>query len=557
MKEALERQISNIVQKLFNSDPKIVLTRPEAKFGDFSTNVAMQLGGKPTENASKIIEELEKLNEVSSAVIVGPGFINIILNDDILQSVIPEVLAKGEAYGKNNMYAGKTVVAEYSDPNPFKVLHAGHLYTTLIGDVIANLLESAGAQVKRVNFGGDVGLHVGTTMWAIIQELGGESPEKLAEIKVDERMRWVSAQYVKGSQALADDEAAQAEIRDINKRVYALHETNDHESPFAQIYWTCRQWSYDGFNDLYKLLQVAPFDKYYPESETTELGLKSVNEGLKSGVFEKSDGAVVLKGESKGLHTRVFLTSEGLPTYEAKDLGLALTKWRDYHFDQSIMITGNDIVEYMKVVQLALYAFQPEICERSKHLTHGMLKLAGGQKMSSRKGNVLLASEVLESAEAANKTHSGKDQHETVLAAIKYAFLKQRIGGDIIYNPEESVSILGNSGPYLQYAHARAMSILKKSPNGADAYKLDATERQLVRKIGEFTEVVEAAVNELSPHLVCTYLYELAQEFNSFYEANRVIGDDREGMRLSLVGAYVRVLKNGLKILGVTAPDSM
>ena len=210
MKEALERQISNIVQKLFNSDPKIVLTRPEAKFGDFSTNVAMQLGGKPTENASKIIEELEKLNEVSSAVIVGPGFINIILNDDILQSVIPEVLAKGEAYGKNNMYAGKTVVAEYSDPNPFKVLHAGHLYTTLIGDVIANLLESAGAQVKRVNFGGDVGLHVGTTMWAIIQELGGESPEKLAEIKVDERMRWVSAQYVKGSQALADDEAAQA-----------------------------------------------------------------------------------------------------------------------------------------------------------------------------------------------------------------------------------------------------------------------------------------------------------------------------------------------------------
>ncbi len=557
MKEALERQISNIVQKLFNSDPKIVLTRPEAKFGDFSTNVAMQLGGKPTENASKIIEELEKLNEVSSAVIAGPGFINIILNDDILQSVIPEVLAKGEAYGKNNMYAGKTVVAEYSDPNPFKVLHAGHLYTTLIGDVIANLLESAGAQVKRVNFGGDVGLHVGTTMWAIIQELGGESPEKLAEIKVDERMRWVSAQYVKGSQALADDEAAQAEIRDINKRVYALHETNDHESPFAQIYWTCRQWSYDGFNDLYKLLQVAPFDKYYPESETTELGLKSVNEGLKSGVFEKSDGAVVLKGESKGLHTRVFLTSEGLPTYEAKDLGLALTKWRDYHFDQSIMITGNDIVEYMKVVQLALYAFQPEICERSKHLTHGMLKLAGGQKMSSRKGNVLLASEVLESAEAANKTHSGKDQHETVLAAIKYAFLKQRIGGDIIYNPEESVSILGNSGPYLQYAHARAMSILKKSPNGADAYKLDATERQLVRKIGEFTEVVEAAVNELSPHLVCTYLYELAQEFNSFYEANRVIGDDREGMRLSLVGAYVRVLKNGLKILGVTAPDSM
>jgi arginyl-tRNA synthetase len=131
------------------------------------------------------------------------------------------------------------------------------------------------------------------------------------------------------------------------------------------------------------------------------------------------------------------------------------------------------------------------------------------------------------------------------------------IGGDIIYNPEESVSILGNSGPYLQYAHARAVSILKKKNTGMRNYELDSSERQLVRKISEFPEVVEVAVNELSPHLICTYLYELAQEFNSFYEINRVIGDDREGMRLSLVSAYTSVLKNGLKLLGITAPDSM
>jgi arginyl-tRNA synthetase len=557
MKEVLEKQIKRIVDSLFGVDVKVALTRPEPKFGDFSTNIAMQLGGKPAENAAKIIEELQKLQEVSNAEPAGPGFINITLKDEILQTVVSEVLDKKEDYGKNKIYEGKVVVAEYSDPNPFKVLHAGHLYTTLIGDVIANLLETAGAPVKRVNFGGDVGLHVGTTMWAIIQKLGGEHPEKLTDIKTEDRMQWVSEQYVKGTQALEEDETAKVEIREINKRVYALHDTGDHDSPFAQIYWTCRQWSYDGFNELYKLLQVAPFDKYYPESETTGLGLKSVNEGLVSGVFEKSDGAVVLKGESAGLHTRVFLTSEGLPTYEAKDLGLALTKWQDYHFDLSIMITGNDIVEYMKVVQFALKAFQPEVSERSKHITHGMLKLAGDGKMSSRKGNVLLASDVLESAEAASKANSGKDQHETVLAAVKYAFLKQRIGGDIIYNPEESVSILGNSGPYLQYAHARAVSILKKKNTGMRNYELDSSERQLVRKISEFPEVVEVAVNELSPHLICTYLYELAQEFNSFYEINRVIGDDREGMRLSLVSAYTSVLKNGLKLLGITAPDSM
>ncbi len=557
MKEVLASEIKQIVQELFGSKAKIVLTRPESKFGDFSTNVAMQLGRAPAENAAKIIEKLKRLDEVAEATIAGPGFINITLTDATLQSVISEVLDKKEAYGSNKIYDGKTIVAEYSDPNPFKVLHAGHLYTTLTGDVIANLLETAGANVKRVNFGGDVGLHVGTTMWAIIQELGGEHPEKLADIKTENRMQWVSEQYVKGTKAFEGNEAAKDEIRDINKRVYALHDTNDHESPFAQIYWTCRQWSYDGFNELYRSLRVAPFDKYYPESETTELGVETVQEGLKRGVFENSDGAVVLKGESAGLHTRVFITSEGLPTYETKDLGLALTKWQDYRFDLSIMITGNDIVEYMKVVQLALKSFQPEICERSKHITHGMLKLAGGIKMSSRKGNALLASDVLESAEKASKAHSNNDQQGTVLAAVKYAFLKQRIGGDIIYDPEESVSIAGNSGPYLQYAHARAMSILLKKPTPQVDYKLDVSERQLVRKISELPEVVEAAVNELMPHLVCTYLYELAQEFNSFYEANRVIGEPREDMRLTLINAYVTVLKNGLKLLGISAPDHM
>lgn len=557
MKEVLEKQIKKIVQELFKSDATIALTRPEGKFGDFSTNIAMQLGRAPAENAARIVEKLKNLDEVADATVAGPGFINITVADTPLQSVIGEVLDKKEAFGSNKIYTGKTIVAEYSDPNPFKVLHAGHLYTSLVGDAIANLLETADAIVKRVNFGGDVGLHVSTTMWAIIKELDGENPQKLADIKAEDRMHWVSEQYVKGNRALEDDEAAQVEIRAINKRVYELHDTGDHDSSFAQIYWTCRQWSYDGFDELYKSLRVAPFDKYYPESETTEIGVKTVQEGLKSGVFENSNGAVVLKGESAGLHTRVFMTSEGLPTYETKDLGLALTKWQDYNFDMSIMITGNDIVEYMKVVQLALKAFQPEICKRSRHITHGMLKLAGGKKMSSRKGNVLLASDVLESAEAANKAHPSKDQHDTVLAAVKYAFLKQRIGGDIIYDPKESVSILGNSGPYLQYAHARAMSILAKKPGVKKDYNIDPSERQLVRKISEFPEVVESAVNELMPHLVCTYLYELAQEFNSFYESNRVIGEPREDERLTLISAYVQVLKNGLKLLGITAPDHM
>jgi arginyl-tRNA synthetase len=533
------QEISNLlkssINELFNIDIEPEITRPEEQFGDYSTNVSMQLGGK--------------LKEVN---IASPGFINIKLNDEALAELMNQTPVK--------IYEGKTVVAEYSDPNPFKVLHAGHLYTTILGDVIANLAENAGAKVHRVNFGGDVGLHVGKAMWAIIKELGGENPDALEQIPKEQRLEWISARYVEGSAAYEGDEEAKHAIQEMNKRVYQIHEQKDHDSPFAQIYWTCRTWSYEGFDDLYQKLQVKPFEKYYPESETTELGVKTVQEQLEKGIFEKSDGATVYKGEKDGLHTRVFITKQGLPTYEAKDLGLALTKWQDYHFDLSIIITANDIEQYMKVLLAALAHIQPELPKRTRHLTHGIVKLSGGIKMSSRLGNILRAQDILDSAAQANKKQSKQENYETVLAAVKYAFIKNKIGADIIYDPEESVAVEGNSGPYLQYAHARARNILAKA---ADAKQLpkevifDESERSLVRKIGEYNESVEKATNELMPHYIATYLYELAQTFNRFYEKSRVIEDERENVRLSLVNLYANTLKKGLELLNITAPDKM
>lgn len=280
---------------------------------------------------------------------------------------------------------------------------------------------------------------------------------------------------------------------------------------------------------------------------------------MDKGVFKESDGAVVFEGEPHGLHTRVFINSQGLPTYEAKDVGLSMKKWQDYHFDESVIITGNDITEYMKVVLKAIEQFAPELAQKTVHLTHGNVKLAGGVKMSSRKGNFLRAVDVLDMVAEASKEISGKQQEATVLGATKYALLKQRLGADIIFDPHESVSIEGNSGPYLQYAHARARSILKKSETepGELTEDLEAGERSLVRKLGEYSEVIDNAVAELLPHHICTYLYELSQAFNSFYEHNRVIGNDREAQRLQLVQAYADTLKDGLTLLGITAPDSM
>jgi arginyl-tRNA synthetase len=276
-------------------------------------------------------------------------------------------------------------------------------------------------------------------------------------------------------------------------------------------------------------------------------------------VYKESDGAVIFEGEPYGLHTRVFVNAQGLPTYEAKDVGLSIKKWEDYHFDESIIITGNDITEYMKVVLKSIEQFLPELSTRTHHITHGNVKLAGGVKMSSRKGNFLRAIDVLDIAAEENEKAQGNRDEAPVLGAIKYAFLKNRIGPDLIFDPHESVSLQGNSGPYLQYAHARAVSIIRKLPTERPAGDLsfDQGERKLVVKMTEYPEVVEAATREFSPHLLCTYLYELAQEFNRFYEGHHIVGDEREAVRGRLASGYAGILKRGLTLLGIPAPEHM
>ncbi|HVW22971.1 MAG TPA: arginine--tRNA ligase [Candidatus Saccharimonadales bacterium] len=556
MKPELEAKIAAAAHELFNVGARVELTRPEEQFGDYATNVALQLAGSLSKNPREIAEALtvkirENLaDQVSTAEVAGPGFINLRLSDAALRDAAAARPAQP--------LASQTFVLEYSDPNPFKPLHAGHLYTTLVGDMISRLVEHAGAKTIRINYGGDVGLHVGRCMWAIVQELGGEHPEKLNDIPEADRPKWMGDCYVKGTEAYETDEAAKAEIIATNKHVYELHNQNDHESAFAQIYWTTRQWSYDYFAELYNQLQVKPFDRYFPESEAAPLGLKTVKEQLAKGVYRESDGAVVYDGEAEGLHVRVFINSEGLPTYEAKEVGLNLTKWQDYHFDESIIITANEQQQYMQVVVASIAKFAPELAERMRHITHGMVKLEGGKKMSSRKGNVVTALEILAAAREAGKASATNPGEDTILAAVKYAFAKNRIGGDIIYDPQESIALEGNSGPYLQYAHARARSILAKA-DAADTELTDLQpdERSLLRKISEYAETVDRATAELMPHHICTYLYELAQTFNRFYEHNRVVGDERQNLRLQLVKSYADTLKNGLELLGITAPDHL
>jgi arginyl-tRNA synthetase len=269
-------------------------------------------------------------------------------------------------------------------------------------------------------------------------------------------------------------------------------------------------------------------------------------------VFESSDGAVVFKGaEEEGLHTRVFINSDGLPTYEAKELGLAKIKFDEFPYDQSIVVTGNEIQAYFKVLLKAMSLVFPDLAAKTKHVAHGMLRLPTG-KMSSRTGDVITAEFLLAEAMKARE-----DVTEPIaVAAIKYSILKQAPGRDIIFDLEKSLSFLGDSGPYLQYTAVRAQAIISKAPNlmaELAGEEPTAAEKLLIR----FPDLAAFAAQELAPNYIVTYLLELASAFNAYYAQNRIIGSGAENYRLALTAAVAQVLKNGLELLGIQTPDKM
>ena len=546
--DELKKRLESAVETLYGVEIEAEVTEAPAETGaDYATNVAMRLAKvahkAPMQIAEELKAELERAGAPLELSVAAPGFLNVRLNDEFFAGEVRKLAEKVEL-GVDE-YAGKTVVTEFSDPNPFKVLHVGHLYTSVVGDGISRLLELAGAKVVRANFGGDVGLHVAKTMYAL-----RTNSLPLADLVIED----IAKAYVEGTRAYEEDEAANKKITALNKEIYRINAENDHEGELAQLYWRGRELSYAYFEDFYAKIGVK-FDKYYPESSVAGRGLEEVKAHTGS-VYEESEGAVVYRGEKVGLHTRVFINREGVPTYEAKDVGLIFTKWDDWHFDESVVVTGNEQTEYMKVVLASVKEYAPELVERTRHLTHGLVKLPGNVKMSSRKGNFLKAVDVLEMI---REMLGGKEADEkVVLAAIKYAFLKYKMGGDIVFDPQESVSTNGNSGVYLLYSAVRAKKILAKAGSGgSETGAMSVYERNLGKKLAGYREVTLAAVAEKAPYKVCNYLYELAQEFSRFYEKVKVAGSEREGELMQVVRAYLNVMEHGLGLLGIEVPEEM
>ncbi len=551
MIQILEHAINEICLELFSQRVEARLTRTNEQFGDYSTNIALYLAGKINKNsidiANQIVAKLENHRLLAfKPAVAGLGFINLHFSDQAIWDMTKLTVDRN--------LEDKSIIVEYLDPNPFKEIHIGHAYSGTIGDAIASLFELRGANVHRVTYQGDVGLHVAKALYGILLKTDNDVT-KLSRISNNDKSNFLGSAYVLGSTAYDNDQTANKRIVEINIKVYDRSDKLQN-----QVYEICKAWSLEYFDDVYKKLGFNLFEKNYMESEVAEEGKQLVLSNIKNGIFQESEGAVIFDGDKFGLHKRVFINSKGLPTYEAKDLGNAAKKWRDFHYYKSVVITGHEQAEYFKVMLKALEQFEPDQAKSTTHIAHGMVKLSSG-KMSSRKGNVVKALDVLEVVKQSAKLSADEDAddvkiNDVSLAAMKYAFLKNRIGSDVAFDINESVAVEGNSGPYLQYAHARARSILAKTGDeNVESLELQPAERSLLRKIGEFTEVVNNASEQLMPHLICTYLYELAQVFNRFYESNRVIGHERQALRKKLVHCYADVLKKGLQVLNIPAPE--
>jgi len=521
----------------------------------------------PKELAEKIAENIRQNKArhfIEEIQVAGNGFINFYLDREFFTKKVEEILKDKKNWGKNNLLAGKKVMVEYTQPNPFKPFHIGHLMSNAIGESISRIVEFSGAKTVRANYQGDIGPHVAKAIYGL-KKFG--MPDQ--NDTVSEKAQYIGECYSKGSFLYDTDEEAKKEIDEINKKIY---DKSDIE--LNKIYSWGRKITLDAFEKIYKTLGTK-FDKYYFESKMAPIGEKIVKNNVGK-VFEKSDGAIIFHGENydKKLHTRVFVNSQNLPTYETKELGLTLTKFKKCLFGKklnlSIVTTAVEQAEYMKVVQKAISLIHPKLENRMKHITHGMMRFAFG-KMSSRTGNVITGESLLQDSTDVilekikdrefNEEKKKEISEIVAVSALKYSILKSSLGSDIIFDFEKSICFEGDSGPYLQYTVVRANSILNKVKDFDFENKKEISEEvtNLEKILYQFPEVVERSYEEFAPHYIATYLTELSSAFNTFYGNTKILDVENSfaNYHLDLVKAFSQTMKNGLWLLGIQIPEKM
>ena len=553
----IETAIKTALQELEVSDVAFSVEHPtDSSHGDYATNVALVASKQLGKNPREFAEELSvKLTNFETSV-AGPGFINFHMPRSYFTEGVTRSVSLADDWGRGDSLKGLLYLVEYTDPNPFKEFHIGHLFTNSVGETLSRLVEFSGATTKRLCYQGDVGMHVANALWGMQQM--GLTPES------EFTARELGKAYALGATAYKEDEVAQTAIKALNKKIY---ERTDEE--VNALYDKGRAVSLEYFESIYRLVGTD-FDEYFFESEAGPKGKELVLDFPE--VFTDSDGAKVFAGEQYGLHTRVFLNSEGLPTYEAKELALAKMKEdRLGSYDHSIISTANEITEYFKVLKKAMRFIYPDLEAKTEHIGHGTVRLTSG-KMSSRTGDVIAAIDFIdeiaaaagERIAAASPELAGDTQlaQTIALGAIKYATLKGNILQDSVFSKEDALSFEGASGPYLQYTHARIFSVLRKAGEVGvvpGAAKVPEQVYGVERLLYRFPQVIAEATEDRAPHKVAQYLTELAGSFNTFYAQEKIAdsSDEYAPYKALVAQSVAQTIKNGLWILGIKAPEKM
>ncbi len=552
MLPTIEKALTAALVSLGIERPSVVLEHPaDLSHGDYATGAALQYakhaGTPPRALAEKIVAALGVVDGVSRIEIAGPGFINFHLSSSSIAASLEKARTE-DTWGAGTLESGKTIMMEYTDPNPFKEFHIGHLVPNAIGEAISRLLQFAGAHVLRANWQGDVGIHVAKSLFVLLEK-------NISEPTIKD----LAAAYPEGSKRYDEDPEVKSAIDALNRTIYEKSDPHVND-----LYEKGRTLSLENFERIYKILGTK-FDFYFFESQGGPRGIEVVRAHPE--IFPESDGAVIFRGEDYGLHTRVFINKHGLPTYEAKEIGLALLKREACDFDLTITITGNEQAEYFRVVSKAIELALPEFKGKLAYKTNGMLRFAEG-KMSSRLGNIIRGEDLIQDLAAAAKERATESRAENIdqlaqeiaVAAIKYQILKQALHKDIIFDRERALSLEGDSGPYLQYAHARAHQIIERAKTEGVQVAIDATAEpnDLMRLVHRFPEIIEYAAKEREPHLLTNYLIDIAAAFNSWYAQVKVFdGSSDVPHKAAIVDAVRKTLKNGIWILGIPTPEKM
>jgi arginyl-tRNA synthetase len=510
------------------------------------------------------------------------GFLNISLTDAYwISQLYTEILPEDFATFKSN---GKKVMVEYSSPNTNKPLHLGHVRNNLLGYSVAAILSAAGCEVVKANLVNDRGIHICKSMlaWQLFGE--GETPASTG-MKGDhlvgkyyvifDKEYKKEIEFLKSEGQTEEEAKKNAPLIKTAQQMLQKWEAGDEE--VINLWKTMNTWVYDGFGKTYNRLGVD-FDQFYYESNTYLLGKDIVEEGLEKGVFfEKPDGSVWIDLTADGLDEKLVRRSDGTSVYMTQDLGTAQLKYDDFQMDESIYVVGNEQDYHFKVLFLILQKLGKTWAKGLYHLSYGMVDLPSG-KMKSREGTVVDADDLIdemeqtakEQTEALGKVNDSTEEellqlyHTIGMGALKYFLLKVDPKKRLLFDPNESVDFQGNTGPFIQYTHARIKSVLSRA--GVDfagkttITKISTEERDLILALSQYPVIITDAAKSFSPAVVANYIYELAKIYNKFYHEKSILQAEDEMIkvfRLQLSSATAKVISKGMGLLGIDVPERM